>query len=161
MLGFRYWLIAEDGVRGFRRVWPTPRMDASCPTTADPEEVPHTDGRCGRLGCGVYAAKQVGPLAAELRDMPLGEFVLGLVALRGKVVEHERGYRAASAEAVAVAAVTGGGVYRAVGADDIARLFRIPAIAMRRAGRPRGGDVVGDATAFLQAEYDARSMTWT
>jgi len=59
----------------------------------------------------------------------------GLVALSGVVVEHERGYRAARAEAAAVVVVHRGG---AVGGDDpswIERLFERPGCALKEAAR--------------------------
>jgi hypothetical protein len=127
VLGYRIWSILDGRLHGARMVWTTPDMRARCATAGGPEdEIPHSDGRCGRLGCGVYAAKRIRPLLDEILPARPVHFVAGLVELGGKVVEHERGYRAASAEVVAAVAVYAG---RLLTTDDpavIARLFADP-----------------------------------
>jgi hypothetical protein len=70
------------------------------------EGVPHSDGRCGRLGCGVYALKEAAMLTGPARGAAARPgVVLGAVALTGKVVEHELGYRAQYARAIAAGAL--------------------------------------------------------
>jgi hypothetical protein len=127
ILGYRVWSILDGRLHGARMVWTTPHMRAVCVTAGGPsDEIPHNDGRCGRLGCGVYAAKRIRPLLDEVLPARSVRFVAGLVELGGKVVEHERGYRAATAEVVAVAAVADD---RLLTTDDpavITRLFADP-----------------------------------
>jgi hypothetical protein len=127
VLGFRLWWLDEGRLEGARTVWPEPRMTAICGTTnSNPDEVPHSDGRCGRLGCGVYAAKEIAPLLHGLTDPRHRPCVAALVELHGKVVEHEHGYRGARAVVVAVTVV---GKHRFVATDDptlIEALFRAP-----------------------------------
>jgi hypothetical protein len=126
VLGYRLWVIEEGGLQGARVRWTRPSLTAEC-TSGDPDEVPHSDGRCGRLGCGVYAAMRVGALLSEMGIRPTTrDYVIGLVALTGKVVEHHAGYRAAKADVAAVAAL---GRSRLVLTDDptwTAALFADP-----------------------------------
>lgn len=131
VLGYRMWGIRPDGLHGVRVRWRDPWFVATCRAGA-PDEVPHSDGRCGRLGCGIYAAKDPQSLVTGLT----GGDVLGLVALTGKVVEHERGYRAREAQVVAVAAGHG---ERMLVTDDpalVASVFHDPAQALVRWGVP-------------------------
>lgn len=127
ILGYRVWSILEGRLHGARMVWTTPQMRAICTTAGGPnDEVPHNDGRCGRLGCGVYAAKRIRPLLEEILPARSVHFVAGLVELGGKVVEHERGYRAATAEVVAVAAVQDDRLFTTDDPAVVARLFADP-----------------------------------
>ena len=105
ILGYRYWIVREGAFLGFRQRWTEPTLEACCLTTLQPEEVPHTDGRCGPPACGIYAAKDCVRL---LETMVTGRVMaettaVGLVGLSGKVVEHHLGYRAARAEVLAIA----------------------------------------------------------
>ena len=104
VLGYRVWDLRADGLHGVKVRWTSPEMNAVCLYQGDVDDVPHSDERCGRLGCGVYAAKDI---QALLKGFLSGEeqgFAVGLVALTGKVIEHERGYRAAHARVIALAA---------------------------------------------------------
>lgn len=128
VLGFRAWAPADGGLRGARVVWESPRLTARCThgQVPDDRDIPHSDGRCGRLGCGVYAVKDPRWLLSEtLRSR--GSAVFGVVMLSGKVVEHERGYRAAVAEVVAVAARHRGKIWASSDAACVCRLFADPA----------------------------------
>ncbi len=107
VLGYRLWAVGEDGLHGVKMVWPGPVLEATCLSRGGEIEIPHTDGRCGRLGCGVYAAKTVDPLYTEFDVSAIGDVALGLVALTGKVVEHDDGYRGAIATVVALGASVG------------------------------------------------------
>ena len=102
VLGFRIWTIENNELVGARFVWEMPVFEATCEGNPASEEVPHTDERCGRLGCGVYATKRLADLLGEHVHESTRDYAAGLVALGGKVVEHEDGYRAARAEVVSV-----------------------------------------------------------
>ena len=131
VMGYRMWWLTEGKLEGARTTWTAPRFAAVCATTnSSPDEVPHSDGRCGRLGCGVYAAKAIRPLLRSLVDTRHRSYVVALVELHGKVVEHEHGYRGARAEVVAAGAV---GRSRLLRTDDPAlldHLFRTPRSVM-------------------------------
>ncbi len=105
VLGYRIWAWSNGELHGVRTRWETPTLEATCETTRSRVEIPHSDGRCGRLGCGIYAAKDVHRLLDEFAPALRSSFAVGLVALSGKVVEHEHGYRGASATVVALVAV--------------------------------------------------------
>lgn len=122
VLGYRLWAWNDGEMHGVRARWAVPRMTAECDTARDRFEVPHSDGRCGRLGCGVYAAKDLRRLLDEFAPALRSSFAAGLVEMTGKVVEHDRGYRAARAEVVALVAVS---TMAAELTDDTARIAEI------------------------------------
>lgn len=107
VLGYRLWAVGLDGLHGVKMRWSEPVLEAKCLSRGGSSEIPHTDGRCGRLGCGVYASKTVDPLYTEFDVSRIGNVALGLVALTGKVVEHDDGYRGAVATVVALGASMG------------------------------------------------------
>lgn len=105
VFGFRIWVIDEGRLMGARQVWDSPKFTAECATHPQSDDIPHTDESCGRLGCGIYATKALGPLFdLHVRESDRN-YAAGLVALSGKVVEHDDGYRAAQAEVVSVALI--------------------------------------------------------
>jgi hypothetical protein len=122
VLGYRAYDFRSDGLYGAWVKWDSPDLDAEC-SRFDPDEVPHTNGRCG---CGIYAAKNLHDLLTEYVPGLLNGFAVGLVAMSGKVVEHERGYRAGHARVIALAL---SGSTTLVLTDDpaeIAAIFRDP-----------------------------------
>ncbi len=128
VLGYRLWAMREGSLHGARTVWREPRFTATCGDA--PNGVPHSDGRCGRLGCGIYATKELQPLLEMHVAAGSHSYVVALVALSGKVVEHERGYRAETADVAAAYAVWPDRVMAATEPERIAALFsacdRIP-----------------------------------
>jgi hypothetical protein len=109
VFAYRAWGIAQNRLRGVCVAWPVPTVMARCldyGRRADASDVPHTDGSCGPPPCGIYATKTA---AAALEALEVkGPLALGVVALSGKVVEHEHGYRAAEATAVSMLVVSQG-----------------------------------------------------
>jgi hypothetical protein len=103
VLGYRIWDVGPSGFHGFRQHWTEPALQAYCPGRQTYDEVPHTDGRCGERPCGIYAAKNVRTLLLSAEDHPTSRLAVGLVAMTGKVVEHEKGYRASNTQVVAMA----------------------------------------------------------
>ena len=106
VIGYRFWVIEDGGVHGYRVKWPTPRLTAVCGRGFSDVEVPHTDGRCGVPACGIYVAKDPVALLAAHSGRPYA-WMVGIVELSGKVVEHEHGYRSQHAETVAVVSFWG------------------------------------------------------
>lgn len=163
VLGFRLWWLNEGKLEGARTVWTEPRFTARCAATdSNPDEVPHSDGRCGRLGCGVYAAKEIRPLLRSLVDTRHRGYVAALVELKGKVVEHEHGYRGARAEVVAVAAVSRRSLIRDDAPGFIEDLFRSPADVMAREdlGCPLQGTNAVERIASYLEEQRTRRNPW-
>jgi len=172
IVGYRMWTIRHLQLRGARAVWTSPAYEATCtPVTGAigrVHGVPHSDGRCGRLGCGVYALKNAAMLLSPTTRASRPGTVLGAVALSGKVVEHELGYRAQRARVIAAGALWR---ERMVASDDpgwIGRLFSDPVSALEEpehgssrgiSGRPRADalhELVGmleDAGRKLQETY--------
>jgi hypothetical protein len=110
VVGYRYWRIDVDGLRGVRGMrWVRPHLDAHC-RWGVPGPVPHAAGECGPPPCGIYATKDpqdlIGGYSSDaawallvgegVRMLETGAY--GAVALSGRVVEHERGYRGARAD---------------------------------------------------------------
>jgi hypothetical protein len=126
VLGYRLWGVGAEGLHGVKMRWPGRKMTATCLVVGGSRDIPHTDGHCGRLGCGVYAAKSVEPLYREFDVAGIGDVAVGLVALSGKVVEHEAGYRGAEAEVIALAACLGTHLLRTNDPNEIDRVFADP-----------------------------------
>lgn len=126
VLGFRVWWIGDGALNGVKAPWLNRKMGAVCLTRGRDVEIPHSDGRCGRLGCGVYAAKTIEPLYRNFDVRSIKDFALGLVAMTGKVVEHDDGYRAAEATVVALAAALRGHMLLTNDPDLIDVVFEYP-----------------------------------
>jgi len=131
VLGYRLWGVSDEELHGVKLAWTSRNLTATCLTTRDSGEIPHSDGRCGRLGCGVYAAKTVDPLYKEFNVWGMTNVALGLVALSGKVVEHDDGYRAAEATVVALGATLDGHLLLSTDPEEIDGVFRDPTVIHR------------------------------
>jgi hypothetical protein len=126
VLGYRLWGVSPEELHGVKMPWTGRTMTATCLSRRDAGEMPHSDGRCGRLGCGVYAAKTVDPLYMEFGVRRKADLALGLVALTGKVVEHDAGYRAAEATVVALGATLEGHLLLTADPKEIDAVFADP-----------------------------------
>jgi len=161
VFAYRAWGIVKNRLRGVRVAWPVPTVEARCldygrRAGADATDVPHTDGSCGPPPCGIYATKTAAAALGAIE--PDGPLALGVVALSGKVVEHEHGYRAASATAVAMLVVSHGEAMRFDGVE-VDELFLVPdptvAAARNRAwhlpdpGPARNAAVAGQLVAIM------------
>ena len=131
VLGYRLWAVGPEHLHGVKMAWLSRKMTATCLTTANRFEVPHSDGRCGRLGCGIYVAKTVDPLYREFDIARIGDVALGLVALTGKVVEHDAGYRGAEAEVIALGASFGRHLLLTADVKHIDEVFADPTVIKR------------------------------
>lgn len=155
VIGFRLWHWRDGGLHGAWEQWKTVTKEASCRHDGD---LPHSDGSCGRLGCGVYAAKSVESLIAEVADAH--GFVAGVVELTGKIVEHEAGYRAARAEVRSAVMVGPTLVSPVVEGDDLDAMFTDPDGLFDAHQVRRSTDLVGQVTALLDIDKE-RNSSWT
>lgn len=158
MLGFRLWQLTSLGVRGVVQAWEEPRLVAACPWGPG---APHETTCCR---CGIYALKEAGDLWLA-RPGAWPGVIYGLVALSGKVIEHERGYRGQRAEVAAVALVRDGVLTCGSDSEWIARLFT-PGLGWdeaRRAAGVRTGNAGLPVCAVEYLEDQARrfGQTWT
>jgi hypothetical protein len=156
VLAFRMWDV-RGRLQGAFQAWDRPVRVARCVsgrTERDDGEVPHTDGRCGQPPCGIYGFKEPGQLLASF-GLPEGSRrrVYGLVALSGKVVEHERGYRGQRARVVAAAVVGRGRLVRVEGIERMFSLFLAPdeAVAGLIATDARVVEEIGDPLETAEA----------
>ena len=144
-LGFRMWRLTSQGMRGVVRSWPEPALEAICQRGPG---VPHDDPGCR---CGIYAFKEAAALCpAGIDFAPMA--VHGLVALTGKVVEHERGYRAQRGQVLAVALVFGGALICRSDPAWIAGLFA-PGLGRAAVLEAEGMRGVGAEMPRWRAEY--------
>jgi hypothetical protein len=155
--GFRLWGWRDGALHGAWQPWLTTSKTAACGRGRD--EIPHSDGRCGRLGCGIYATKSLKDLLAGHTGPNDHGYLAGLVELTGKVVEHEHGYRAARAEVVAAVLVGRGDILATDDARTLDRLFAAPDETMNVHGRNRSGSVWDEIEGFLGESE--RRMRWT
>ncbi len=138
VVGFRYWRIDLDGLYGVRgHRWPRPHLEAVCRRGIS-GEVPHLSGDCGRPPCGVYALKDPQALVASFgRDLSWSSLVwshspllepgaYGVVELTGRVIEHQRGYRAAEASVRSLIVVGPRWVGRVADRSSLERVFADP-----------------------------------
>ena len=164
VLGYRAWNWSEARFHGVRQPWARPRLRAVCP---EGDGLPHTDGRCAEVayGCGIYAAKSLDVLMKEVRIVRGSRIAIGLVGLEGKVVEHERGYRAEIATALALAVVDRTGLYLICRSDPVAEVFARPGSVSRVGIAPLPLSAFAAETqltisTFLE-EQARRNQTWT
>jgi hypothetical protein len=152
------WRLTLLGVHGVVQTWAGPRFEAGCSRGPG---VPHDAPGCR---CGIYAFKSPGALWA-LRPGAGPVMVYGLVALGGKVVEHEHGYRARCAEVRAVAVVRNGALVCRSNPAWIDRLFT-PGLGLAEAETARGVRAIGPGLTVAGVEYledEARRFreSWT
>lgn len=160
VVGYRVWHLDDDGrvVGATGHVWSGPVMEAVCEQARRPyDDLPHTDRMCSSFGygCGVYASKS----AAHLEPGPAPR-ILGVVHLYGKVVEHERGYRAARARVVAILADDGANRLITADADLIEMVFEQPAAALATHGEIIPPDRRKSPSVILD-ELERRAKVWT
>jgi len=164
VLGFCFWYVFSDCLRGVHQKWIRPEMKAWYAQRGP--GAPHAGGGCR---CGIYALKAAErlPRPGEVKTRRGATIAYGVVALLGVVVEHEHSYRAARAEAVAVAVQLR---EFAAGSGDrwwIKRLFQRPDCALKEKEFgvwPRMKYMVPSAEeifGFLRDEARRFETTWT
>jgi hypothetical protein len=159
VLGYRLWGVSPEELHGVKMAWPSRTMTAACLSRRDAGEKPHSDGRCGRLGCGVYAARTVDPLYAEFGVRRMADLALGLVALTGKVVEHDAGYRAAEATVVALGATLKGHLLLTADPREIDAVFADPQHIRRAPVVDSSGQRLAEMETFVTEEA-RRAEQW-
>lgn len=159
VLGFRMWVVRDNTVHGAMTRWRTPRMTAQCLNAVRGSDIPHPVRTCGPPACGIYATKRLEVLRRELGIGNVNGYVIGVVALRGKVVEHDLGYRAARGEVVAAATRLSRRQLLTSDSDVIARLFRDPTSTTTR----EGSDVLPptDKIDEYLNQWKEKQDTWT
>ncbi|MFZ0014215.1 MAG: hypothetical protein WAL25_08885 [Acidimicrobiia bacterium] len=110
--GFRVWSIRDNAIFGNQTQWQAPTLSGRCLRQVPGEDIPHSMARCGPPACGIYAVKDLDMFPSDVATSQINHTVVGVVAMAGKVVEHQLGYRAQRATTVA-----------AVAFDDRRRVF--------------------------------------
>ena len=160
VLGYRLWGVGNEALYGVKMPWVGRSLTATCLSRGGPEEIPHTDGRCGRLGCGVYAAKSIHPLYREFDVSAIGDIALGLVALTGKVVEHDDGYRAAEATVIALGASVREHLLLTSDAQKIEEVFDDPSVIISEQEIETEEERLRQMEAFV-GEHARKATQWT
>lgn len=159
VVGFRAWSVEVDGLRGVRARWTSPRFEATCdyPFGSRTDlEVPHTDGSCGTPPCGIYATHHIETLLASGLTDNLAEMAVGTVAMSGKVVEHEHGYRARTATITSILAFCSDKAYFTNEPGLIGELIAAPLATVGRLGQ-----TIDNARTEVALERYGRSHPWT
>jgi hypothetical protein len=131
---FRMWGVTNGGLVGMVERWPGPEMEATCKKLPLNPDVPHTDVRCGEPRCGIYAAKRPDPIFEEIPSE--GGWAIGLVALSGKIVEHDLGFRAQRARVEAIVIQHDGHVLAAEEPQIVRLAFAAAVPTTKLLGRP-------------------------
>lgn len=148
--GFRVWRIKSGAIWGNQVVWEGPTLISRCLRSVPGEDVPHSVRRCGPPSCGIYAVKSLNLFPDDIASCEFGDTAVGVVALAGKVVEHELGYRAQRAAVVAIAINHAGRRLVTKRKRDIRQLFQDPAGAVDRLEKTTDSSP-DEARAFLEA----------
>ena len=125
VLAYRVWGLRSDGFYGAWKRWAESTSRARCKSGVG---APLTDGGCSDVafGCGIYAAKDAGQLLRSVGVTLNQDFAAGLVALEGKVIEHERGYRAETARVLSLVIVHDGVMTIVDGEAEVQEAFTDP-----------------------------------
>jgi len=111
VVGYRTWQMIGDELHGARMPWSIPQQTARClHRWTSNRPVPHDAGDCGSPPCGIYAVKdtrQVRGLIEPWFEQGSLTVAVGVVALSGRVIEHDHGYRAEHAEVAALSVISG------------------------------------------------------
>lgn len=135
--GYRVWEWNGNALKGAKVAWRRPWLSAECLSDIPGDDVPHSEERCGKPACGIYATKELGPFYELYGESLFDEAVVGVVALSGKVVEHERGYRARHARVVAAVARHSDRGLVATDSEQLTQLFDHPRDALATHGSLR------------------------
>lgn len=138
--GFRVWRIEDNKVMGNQVPWDSPTLVGRCLREIPGEDLPHSVSRCGPPACGIYAVKELDMFPPGIGRGVIHNSVVGVVAMQGKVIEHEDGYRSQRATAIAVSANDGARRLTTADPAEIDALFSDPAAALSEAGPRRSVD---------------------
>ena len=159
VLGYRVWRIEDNAIMGNQVHWESPTLESKCLREIPGDDLPHAVDRCGPPACGIYAVKDLAMFPSEVSRGAIHHSVVGLVAMSGKVVEHEAGYRSQRATAVAVSVNDGRDRLLTDEPEIIEWLFADPGAAMTRAV-PARNDEQPPTTEYL-AMIRERQEQWT
>lgn len=162
MLGFRVWQLKNGEFHGYRVRWEHRSLSAICAGGAGSEDIPHTGGECADPPCGIYAAKSVDRLIASHSSAGIDSMAIGLVAMTGKVVEHEEGWRAERVTVLALTFVRGDRIMSTSDPEEIELLFQ--GIGLSDDWHPNGETSMPsrteDAMAAYMKEQERRQAVW-
>lgn len=130
--GFRVWRVESGAMWGNQVTWPEPSLVGRCLRSIPGDDVPHAMRLCGPPACGIYAVKSLDTFPADVAGCEFRDMAVGVVALAGKVIEHELGYRAQRASVVSLAIHHGGRRVVTKRASEIEALFHAPTDAIAR-----------------------------
>lgn len=157
--GFRVWRIEGNQVMGNQVPWQSPSLESTCLREIPGEDLPHSVDRCGPPACGIYAVKELDLFPPGVARGVIHNSVVGVVAMHGKVIEHEQGYRSQRATAIAVSANDGKRRLETADAEKIEDLFSDPIGALARA-EPMTSCDDSPAREFLESVQE-KEARWT
>lgn len=157
--GFRVWRIEDNRIMGNQVHWASPSLESQCLREIPGDDLPHSVDRCGPPACGIYAVKDLSMFPPDVARGGIHNSVLGVVAMHGKVVEHEEGYRSQNATAIAVSATDGTHRLMTEDPEVIAGLFADPGWALAGADHTHTG--VDNGTKDFLESIKAKEEQWT
>jgi len=157
--GYRVWRIEDNRVMGNQVHWASPTLESRCLRDNPGEDLPHPVDRCGPPACGIYTVKGLDLFPPGIAAGAIHNSIVGIVAMYGKVVEHEVGYRTQKATAVAVSANDGRHQLITTDPTEIEALFSDPSRALSGAGPLKHCDE-NPTRVFLEA-VRAKEDQWT
>jgi hypothetical protein len=157
--GYRVWRIEDNTIMGNQLHWESPTLESECLREIPGEDLPHSVDRCGPPACGIYAVKDLEMFPREVARGVIRHSVVGVVAMSGKVIEHESGYRSQRARAVAVSANDGRRRLMTDEPEVIDSLFADPHNVMANA-TPAHSDEKSPTREFLTSIRERREQ-WT
>ena len=159
IFGYRLWAIRDNGLFGFRTQWHSPQLTSLCLNKVPGEDIPHSIKRCGPPACGTYATKSLTVLREELGIHEVTGYAVATVALTGKVIEHEHGYRAARASVAAISATVDAQYLNTDDTQVIKKFFRQPDVTLSEHG-VHGPPNLKRGDDYLR-QWKEHNNTWT
>jgi hypothetical protein len=132
--GFRAWRVADNRVRGSQSHWTSAAYEATCLRSVPNDDIPHSEQICGPPACGIYATKTMEKFPTSITGGLAEGHAFGVVAMTGKVVEHEGGYRSQRASVVALAVRSARRWLVTAKPDEIEAIFQDPERAVAKHG---------------------------
>lgn len=151
--GFRVWRIEDGSVMGSQVRWTGPSLSSVCLRDIPGDDVPHSVERCGPPACGIYAVKHLTMFPDDVASGRIRRSIVGVVAMSGKVVEHELGYRGAHARVVAAVANGEGKSLITDRPERLTALFDDPLTTLSGCG-DRGGMDEPTVREFLESSQN-------
>ena len=138
IVGYVRWTSDGGAMSDGGSTWESDSAIARCPISA-PGNLPHATSRCAERDCGIVALRRLHDLDDH---RGAGMTAVGRLALTGRVVEHEHGFRAELASATAIVVADGTRWFRTADVVQIERFFAAPEATFAELSAPMPTDAI-------------------